>query len=67
MKKSLLGLILVGGLGLAPARAASDLFEPDMTMYSFADLWLVRPMNAAMTPLTGLTYLCSLPFTSGSD
>jgi len=50
----------------ARAVPPSDFFEPDLTMYSFADLFFVRPSSAAMLPLTSLTYAASLPFTSGA-
>ena len=50
-------IFLTLGLGiiLAPwgrALPPSDYFEPDLTMYSFADLWVVRPLSAAVLPLT---------------
>ena len=56
-------------LVLAPwARALppSDFFEPDLAMYSFADLYFVRPMSIAVLPLTATTFAASLPFTAGA-
>jgi len=61
--------ILLLVMALAPwARALppSDYFEPDLTMYSFADLWVVRPVSAAMLPLTASTFLVGAPLTAGS-
>lgn len=48
------------------AAPPTDYFEPDLAMYSFADLWLVRPMSAAMLPLTMTTFLVGAPLTAGS-
>jgi len=56
-------------LALAPwARALppTDYFEPDLTMYAFADLWLVRPVTAAVLPLTMTTFAVGSPVTAGS-
>lgn len=55
--------------GLAPAARAlppSDFFEPDMTMYSFADLWVIRPVTAAVLPLTMTTFAIGAPVVAGS-
>ena len=66
MKRGLV-LLLCFGLG-SPARAVppSDYFEPDLTMYSFADLWVVRPLTAAVLPLTMTTFAAGVPVTAGS-
>lgn len=55
--------------GLAPAAHSlppSDIFEPDLTMYSFADLWVIRPVSLAVLPLTVTTFVASLPVTAGA-
>lgn len=52
---------------LGRALPPSDYFETDQVMYSFADLWVVRPLDVAMVPLTSLTWVASLPLTSISD
>ena len=44
----------------------SDFFEPDLAMYSFADFWVVRPLTAAVLPLTMTTFAVSAPATAGS-
>lgn len=64
-------IFLTLGLGiiLAPwgrALPPSDYFEPDLTMYSFADLWVVRPLSAAVLPLTVTTFTVGAPLTAGS-
>jgi len=56
-------------LALAPwaqALPPSDYFEPDQTMYAFADLWVVRPVSAAVLPLTMTTFAVGAPLTAGS-
>ena len=61
--------MLMIALGLVPwARALppADYFEPDLTMYSFADLWVVRPLSAAILPLTVTTFTVGAPLTAGS-
>ncbi|NCZ95543.1 hypothetical protein EBZ02_00005 [bacterium] len=45
----------------------ADYFDTDQTMYSFADLWVVRPLDVAVIPITSLTWVASLPLTSISD
>ena len=60
---------LVWLAGLAPwgrAVPPSDFFEPDLAMYSFADFWVVRPLTAAVLPLTMTTFAVSAPATAGS-
>ena len=66
MKRGLV-LLLCFGLGL-PARAVppSDYFEPDLAMYCFADFWVVRPLSAAVLPLTVTTFAAGAPATAGS-
>ena len=65
--KRVLGLCLVLlGAPAAWALPPADYFEPDLTMYSFADLYFVRPMSLAMLPLTTTTFVASLPFTAGA-
>ena len=67
MQKSLIlllsGLIPLAAHGLPPA----DYFDTDQAMYSFADLWVVRPLDVAVIPLTTATWVASLPLTSISD
>ena len=41
-------------------------FQPDMTMYGFADLFAIRPLDMAILPITSGTWALSLPFTAGS-
>jgi len=63
-----LGLwILLAGM-VSPARSLppADLFEPDLTMYSFADLWAIRPLTLAVLPITTTTFVASVPVTAGS-
>lgn len=54
--------VVPGGKALPP----SDYFEPDLTMYSFADLWVVRPLTAAVLPLTMTTFAVGAPVVAGS-
>ena len=54
--------LVPGARALPPA----DYFEPDLAMYSFADLYFVRPMSIAVLPLTATTFAASLPFTAGA-
>lgn len=58
--------ILFGLAASAPALPPSDYFEPDLTMYSFADLWVVRPLTAAVLPLTMTTFAVGAPAVAGS-
>lgn len=63
------GIVLLVAMGWAPwARALppSDYFEPDLTMYSFADLWVIRPISAAILPVTMTTFTVGAPLTAGS-
>ena len=50
----------------ARALPPSDYFEPDLAMYSFADLWVVRPISAAVLPLTMTTFAVAAPVVAGS-
>jgi hypothetical protein len=61
-----LGLILFWQSPVLRAEAPSDYFTPPQTMYSFADFWLVRPMDLAVLPFTATTWLMSLPVTAAS-
>lgn len=61
-----IGLLLLGWVAGARALPPSDFFEPDLAMYSFADLYFVRPMSIAVLPLTVTTFAASLPFTAGA-
>ena len=68
MKRFFLGLSLLwagGGQGLQ-AEAPSDYFAPPEAMYSFADFWVVRPLDLAVLPLTATTWVASLPVTAAS-
>jgi|GEM_PF-974959 len=58
----LLGVFAPWGRALPPA----DYFEPDLTMYSFADLWVIRPVSAAVLPLTMTTFAVGAPVAAGS-
>ena len=67
MKKGLpLAMLMI--VMSCPGRALppSDFFEPDLTMYSFADLFFVRPITLATLPITSTTFAASLPFTAGA-
>ena len=44
----------------------SDFFDPDLTMYSFADLWFIRPLSAAVLPLTLTTFTVGAPVAAAS-
>ena len=59
-------MLLLALVPWAKALPPTDFFEPDLTMYSFADLWLVRPMTAAVLPLTMTTFAVGAPVTAGS-
>ena len=62
-----LGLILFWQSPVLRAEAPpGDYFAPPQTMYSFADFWLVRPMDLAVLPFTATTWLMSLPVTAAS-
>lgn len=58
----LLGALAPWGRALPP----TDYFEPDLTMYSFADLWVIRPVSAAVLPLTMTTFAVGAPVAAGS-
>ena len=66
--KSKLGILLLAGILELPVRAAppSDYFAPPETLYSFADFWIVRPLDLAVLPVTSLTWVASLPVTAAS-
>ena len=69
MKRSMLcwfGLAMVLPSPFSRAGAPSDYFAPPETMYSFADFWIVRPMDLAVLPITATTWLISLPVTAAS-
>lgn len=56
-------LVLLGALApWAKALPPTDYFEPDLAMYSFADVWVVRPLSLAMIPLTAATFTAGVPF-----
>ena len=48
------------------AMPPSDFFEPDLTMYSFADLWVIRPVSAIVLPLTLTTFTVGAPVAAAS-
>ena len=60
------GLAMVLPSPFSRAGAPSDYFAPPETMYSFADFWIVRPMDLAVLPITATTWLISLPVTAAS-
>jgi len=64
--KRFLWVLLVGTVPWSKALPPTDHFEPDLAMYSFADLWVVRPASLAVLPLTATTYIASLPVTAGA-
>ena len=66
MRKFLALLLLAGTISGARAVPPADYFEPDLAMYSFADFWVVRPVTAAMLPLTMTTFAVGAPATAGS-
>lgn len=68
MKRFFLGLSLLwaGGGQSLQAEAPSDYFAPPEAMYSFADFWVVRPLDLAVLPLTATTWVASLPVTAAS-
>jgi len=53
---------MAGLVGPVRALPPSDYFEPDLAMYSFADLWVVRPLSLAVIPLTTTTFAAGVPF-----
>ena len=56
-------LVLLGALApWARALPPTDYFEPDLAMYSFADVWVVRPLTMAVIPLTATTFAAGAPF-----
>ena len=59
-------MLLLALVPWAKALPPSDYFEPDQTMYAFADLWVVRPVSAAVLPLTMTTFAVGAPLTAGS-
>ena len=61
-----LSFIWACGCGGLHAEAPSDYFAPPETMYSFADFWVVRPLDLAVLPLTATTWVVSLPVTAAS-
>jgi hypothetical protein len=68
VRRFFLGLSFVLGCGYGDLHAAppSDYFTPPETMYSFADFWVVRPLDLAVLPLTATTWVVSLPVTAAS-
>lgn len=66
MKRLLLFLCLAAAVPYGRAVQPADYFEPDLTMYSFADLWVIRPITAAVLPLTMTTFAVGAPITAGS-
>jgi hypothetical protein len=65
MKLGLGLVLLLGMVSWSRALPPSDYFEPELTMYSFADAFLIRPITLGILPLTGTTFAASLPFTAG--
>ena len=61
-----LSLIWAYGCGDLHSEAPSDYFAPPETMYSFADFWVVRPLDLAVLPITATTWVVSLPVTAAS-
>ena len=61
-----LGIAVIGLVAPVQALPPSDYFAPPETMYSFADFWVVRPLDLAVLPITATTWLVSLPVTAAS-
>jgi len=61
-----LGVVMMGNMASLQALPPSDYFAPPETMYSFADFWVVRPLDLAVLPITATTWLVSLPVTAAS-
>ena len=61
-------ILLLAAVLPSPLRAgpSGDYFTPPETMYAFADLWIVRPLDLVVLPITSLTWVASLPVTSVS-
>jgi len=66
MKRGLSLVLLWGMASWGRAVPPSDYFEPDLAMYSFADFWVIRPLTAAVLPLTMTTFAVGAPATAGS-
>jgi hypothetical protein len=66
MRRVALAVWLAGLVMPGRALPPSDYFEPDLAMYSFADLWVVRPLTAAVLPLTMTTFALGAPVVAGS-
>jgi len=62
MRKVGCGLLLMALAPWARALPPADYFEPDLAMYSFADIWVVRPLTMAVIPLTATTFAAGVPF-----
>lgn len=58
--------VLVFGGSVLRAEPLGNYFTPPETMYSFADFWIVRPLDLAVLPVTAATWVCSLPVTAAS-
>jgi hypothetical protein len=68
VRKIFLGLGFAWGCAYGDLHAMppSDYFTPPETMYSFADFWVVRPLDLAVLPITATTWVASLPITAAS-
>jgi len=66
VKRFLIWVLLLGAAPLARAIPPTDYFEPDLAMYSFADLWAVRPLTLALLPITTTTFAVGVPMSAGA-
>jgi hypothetical protein len=68
VRRFFLGLGFAWGCAYGDLHAMppSDYFTPPETMYSFADFWVVRPLDLAVLPITATTWVVSLPVTAAS-
>ncbi|MDA0324479.1 MAG: hypothetical protein O2830_02420 [Verrucomicrobia bacterium] len=68
VRRFFFGFLLIWAWGCRglQAEAPSDYFVPPEAMYSFADFWVVRPLDLAVLPLTATTWVASLPVTAAS-
>lgn len=64
VKKLTFLVAVLAWLPVCRALPPTDYFEPDLAMYSFADVWVVRPLTMAVIPLTATTFAAGVPFSA---